>query len=68
MTLFGKFPGPWQVQKVLDGYKVVSSDGQCLAMFYAQPGSNSPLTTEDACELATAFAHLGCKGSAAGDS
>lgn len=59
MILTDKFPGAWQVHKLLDGYKVVSADGRCLAIFSAQPTSNSTLTFEDAHDLAKAFARLG---------
>lgn len=58
MSITDKFPGPWKVAKLLDGYKVVSADGRCLAMF-APSRSESALSCEDAQLLATAFAELG---------
>lgn len=59
MTTTEKFPGPWEVRKLLDGYKVVAADGRCLAMFCAQPNSTSTLSDEDAFCLAGAFAKIG---------
>ena len=50
-----KFLKPWIVKPVLDGFKVMSADGICLAIFH----STEQVTKADAEAFAKAFAAFG---------
>ena len=46
------FKGPWAVKAVLNGFKVVSDDGICLALFH----TTDHVTSGDAEHFAKSFA------------
>lgn len=58
-----RYPGPWKVEPIPAGYRVVAANGAALAYFYAgQKGLPEPqLTLAEALAAAKAFAALGDK-------
>jgi hypothetical protein len=56
-----RFPPPWTVERVPGGFKVVDSNGQSLASFYARENDHDAsiakvLTVDEAMRMASNFA------------
>src|SRR5258708_39248958 len=62
-TMTGRFPAPWQIVEIPDGFAVDDASGQQLAVFYGLAESNAErqtdlLTIEEARQMAVDFAKL----------
>ena len=58
-----RFPPPWTVEKISGGFKVIDTNGQSLAYFYARDNDHDAntagvLTMDEARRMAINFARL----------
>jgi hypothetical protein len=63
VTMISRFPAPWRIAEIPNGFAVDDATGRQLGVFYGRAGPNTAghtgfLTIEEARQIALAFAKL----------